>query len=402
MEESRAAARRTLARAGPLFLSRLLGRGLAALKGILLARALGPAGYGLLSAAAAAVGTAAPLFHSALDTASVREVARAPAGARLFLRRVLGAKLLLGLFFAGLLPWLGLAPPLTTALVALDSLFVAVGGVGIAWLAGREEASKVAGAELLRSLLWVVAAAATFLNGWGTGGAAGAQALASLAATALLLAGSRLLLAPSFAGLPSLFRAARPFYVSVLFTTVYLQADRLLLALLGSEEMLGHYAAAANLVASAAMVGGALSVATLPALFREREGGRGIVSYRVRAGLLGALPAVALLILLRDPIVRLLFGTGFRASALPLAILAPCLPLRLLAGAWGDFLTATDRQPLRNRAQALAALANVSANALLIPRYGAAGAAAAFLLSDALLAGAVHFLSKRRKGAAGD
>lgn len=399
MEIGRAAARRTLARAGPLLVARLVGRGLGAAKGVLLARALGPSGYGLLAGATALVGTFSPAYSSALDTPVLREAARAGEGARPLLRRTLGAKALLGGAALALLPWTGALPALLVALVAADSLVVALTGGFAAFLSGRERQGAAALGELLRSLLWTAAAAFALFRGLGCEGAAGAQAAASVVAGIALAAGCGVAASPAFAGLPGVLRAARPFLVSVLFTSIYQQADRLLLFWLGSEAELGHYAAAANLVAALTMLGGALSAASLPTLFRERERAFAIVAERVRLSVLLALPAALALAILREPVVATLFGDGFARAARPLGALAPCLVLRLVAGAYGDYLTALDRQGARNRAQALAALLNVALNAFLIPRWGAVGAAASFVLSDSALAVGCALAARPRRPA---
>ena len=95
--------------------------------------------------------------------------------------------------------------------------------------------------------------------------------------------------------------------------------------------------------------------------------------------LLLALPMAAGLTLTADRIILFLYGPQFSAAAAALIMLAWAEALLFLHLIMGFLLTAIDRQGLFTAATAAYAAANVAINLVLIPRYGAAGAAAAAL-----------------------
>jgi len=61
------------------------------------------------------------------------------------------------------------------------------------------------------------------------------------------------------------------------------------------------------------------------------------------------------------------------------------VPFRFVNNASGNALSALDQQPARTRGVFYAALFNLVANLVAIPRFGATGAAATTLLTDMLL-----------------
>ncbi|MHB1712638.1 MAG: hypothetical protein ACYCV7_14780, partial [Acidimicrobiales bacterium] len=103
--------------------------------------------------------------------------------------------------------------------------------------------------------------------------------------------------------------------------------------------------------------------------------------------------AVALVVV-AGPLVRILFGPQFGASAPVLEVLALVVPLRLVNSLLGTALTATDRQALRTRAVCAGAVLNLVANLALIPIFGYWGAVGSTLGTEAAL-GLLLFRSTR-------
>jgi O-antigen/teichoic acid export membrane protein len=102
---------------------------------------------------------------------------------------------------------------------------------------------------------------------------------------------------------------------------------------------------------------------------------------------------------LASPIIALLYGAAFNASADVLTILSAVLFFKSISYALAAILTAIDRQRDRVIVQAIVALTNVVANLLIVQSYGILGAASVYVLTEALLClGYAIFVFKESKG----
>jgi O-antigen/teichoic acid export membrane protein len=99
---------------------------------------------------------------------------------------------------------------------------------------------------------------------------------------------------------------------------------------------------------------------------------------------LGILISIAL-VTVSPWVVPLVFGERYRGVVGILMILAFCPPIRFLSTAMGSALVIDEHMRLRVYAMALATVVAVAANALLIPRFGAHGAAWATVASELVL-----------------
>jgi O-antigen/teichoic acid export membrane protein len=99
---------------------------------------------------------------------------------------------------------------------------------------------------------------------------------------------------------------------------------------------------------------------------------------------LGILISLALVVV-APWVVPLVFGERYRGVVGILMILAFCPPIRFLSTAMGSALVIDEHMRLRVYAMALATVVAVVANALLIPRFGAHGAAWATVTSELVL-----------------
>ncbi|MHC4549330.1 MAG: oligosaccharide flippase family protein [Planctomycetota bacterium] len=377
---------------GSLLGARVGAKALGAVTAILLARVLGPEGFGQLAAALAVVAFGTPLLQGAMDNAALRVLARRDPGAGRFLRSIVGAKLWVGLGLALVLPLLALpfAPPAVVAVLALNALLMSLVGVVQTWWVAREEQQRAAVAEVARALGWMAAAAAVYFAGGDVLGAVGTRACASALLMGVLLwaVARRADLRPSLTGQRLVLKDSTVFFASGLFFIVYQQADRLMLVRMAGDAAAGHYAAAATLVAVFYMMPGIFTTVFLPRMYRtagEPERLARWLDVRLGAGLCLAILIVPLLIGLRGPLLGALYGEGYAAAAPVLLWLGGTIFLRFVAVAYGDLLTAANRQWRRTGVQAAVAGLNIGLNLVLIPRWGAAGAAAATLACELVL-----------------
>lgn len=377
---------------GSLVGARVAGKALGAITAILLARVLGPAGFGELAAALAVVAFGTPLLQGAIDNATLRVLARREPGAAAFVRAVVGAKIWMGLVLVAALPLLALpfASPLVVAVLAVNALLMSLAGVVQTFWIAREQQSRAALAEGARAVGWMAAAAMVFAVGGGVLGAAATRAAVSavLMVALLWVVARRADLRPSFQGQAGVMRHATVFLASGLFFIVYQQADRLMLIRMAGAEAAGHYAAAASLAAVFYMMPGIFTTVFLPRMYKEAGEPDRMAKWldvRLGTGFLLAVAIVPVLIGLRGPLLQTLFGDGYTLAAPVLLWLGGTIFLRFVAVAYGDLLTATNRQWRRTGVQAGVAGLNIGLNFLLIPRWGAPGAAAATLVCELVL-----------------
>jgi O-antigen/teichoic acid export membrane protein len=389
---------------GSVLGARVLGRVLGALSGVLLARALGPADFGLFAGALAMVTLVTPLLQGALDNAALRALAAPHGGGDRLLRAMMGARVWLGVALTLLMALAGLAlsAPLVTALLAANAAAMSLEGAVQTWWVAREKQSRAALADVVRSLLWLGAAAAVYVTGTGTVAAAATRAMA----TTLLVVATFWAVRREVDWRPTLdhqrevLRQSLVWLASGIFFAIYQQADRLMLVWMSGETEAGHYAAAANLVMVFYMVPGIFTSVLLPRMYRQagdlgRQGR--MLELRLGSGILLAMLIVPLLIGLRRELLGFLYGASYASAAPVLAWLGGTILLRFLSVAYGDLITVAHSQRLRTIAQGAAALANVVLNLVFIPRWGGAGAAAATLCSEGLLL-ACYVLAVRRMG----
>lgn len=174
---------------------------------------------------------------------------------------------------------------------------------------------------------------------------------------------------------------------AVLILQLGLRADQLLLGHLAGPQALGWYASAYKFVEQIGMLAMMLNGILLPALSRRGEAEtRALLQSIYFATLVASLLAAAVLGGAAGLIVDTAYGPAFAPAGEVLAILALAIPgiTLSLTGTLYYSLTGADAQ-LMLRAAAGLAIA-LAASLLLIPRYGAVGAAWAVVISQTLLA----------------
>lgn len=189
--------------------------------------------------------------------------------------------------------------------------------------------------------------------------------------------------------------AGAPYFLFVVFSTVYYRVDTILLSRMAPAEVMGWYGAAHRLFESLNFPY-ILSVAVYPVLTRLREADetthRRTLLKSLELVIMGGGAVTAVIIALADPIVAFLFGReGFAPTVLLLQILVAGLIFLYVDMILGTALLASDRQ----RSQALVSLSAIpftaGLNLLLIPWFqrahgnGAIGSAIAIGCTEVLL-----------------
>jgi O-antigen/teichoic acid export membrane protein len=165
--------------------------------------------------------------------------------------------------------------------------------------------------------------------------------------------------------------------------------DILMLGLFRSAEEVGVYRVAVSIATLVAFGLQAVTMVVAPhfaRLYSQNDMARlqRLVTLSARAILAVALPVVLVLVLFGGPLLRLIFGEEYSDGYTPMAILAGGQLVNAAMGSVGGLLNMTGHERETARGVAIAAAANVVLNLLLIPPFGLNGAALATALSMTL------------------
>ncbi len=364
---------------------------------VLVVRSLGPAAYGELSYVLAVAGLLAPLAQFGVSSLVARALLESPRDEAAVLKaalvlRLAGCAVALAI---GLVWWAGFEKNPADRwieLVLLAARFATAFQVVEFWFQVRYRAAALVpwrtGIAVVTSLAKIIVAVKTrdaVLVAWIFALEFVLQGAASI--VALRRAGGFWLKPGRAPEWTRWFAARTPWLLaSGIAEAIYLRIDIVFLERLRGAEETGLYAVAARLSEVWYMVPVALVGAVFPAVWSRRSDARAY--QRSLQGSLDALCALALGLavvvqLAGGPLVGLLFGAQFAGST-------PVLQIHIWAGLFvfmramlNRWLTAEDLLGFALFTQVAGALANVVLNLVLIPRYGAVGAAIATVVSYA-------------------
>jgi O-antigen/teichoic acid export membrane protein len=177
--------------------------------------------------------------------------------------------------------------------------------------------------------------------------------------------------------------------VAVLLVAL-VKIDQTLLSFLSDDENreVGFYGAAFRLTEATWFIGWAISAAMLPWFAAHREGPDALASgfelgTKVTAAVL--VPIGLTFVLFAEPLIDLFYGSGYEAAVDPLRYLGAMLVFVGINDLAAVLLIARDRPLAFARVIAVVLVVNVAVNFVVIPAYGATGAAAVAAASGFLL-----------------
>jgi O-antigen/teichoic acid export membrane protein len=182
-----------------------------------------------------------------------------------------------------------------------------------------------------------------------------------------------------------LLRFSAPLVLVIILTQLLFWTDILMLGLLREAREVGIYSAAVRIAFAANMIVAAANqifAPTISHLYHQGDLPHLEVLFKTVSKwvFLATLPVVMILLLLSDEILRL-FGPTFVAANTALVILALTQLVDASTGASTFMLTMSGRLKLMVFNTGTAFVLNVALNALLVPRFGIEGAAAATFLA---------------------
>jgi O-antigen/teichoic acid export membrane protein len=193
---------------------------------------------------------------------------------------------------------------------------------------------------------------------------------------------------PTFTEVRSFLSECLPFNLNGFFGSIYLSADVLLLGLFKEDREVGVYRGAVMLISLFPIIAETFTAGLYPRMAQALNNPAQVqaeLGFASRILLVISLPAAIGGILTAEPLLVFLGGPEFSASALPFMVMAPLLPLRFLNNGFSMTLSALNRQEARTRGVFYAALLNIGLNLLILPFYGALGAACTTLATEIFL-----------------
>ena len=387
-----------------------LGAGLMTL---LLPRYLGDVNLGKLTFAFALTSLTGLLADLGVTMYLTREVARDPSSANRLTMNLMVMRVPLSLALAAVTMVIARVSGYdnnTRELVDILSLGIVVmslSSVVNGTLQGLQQMRTIAITSVLTKVGYAVCASALLVVGAG----ALAVSIAWVCVGALALVYSAIVLARrvhltptiSLTAWRSLALAGMPFFVWQAALLVYGQIDTVLLSFLTTDAVVGWYSVAYRIVMIPVFIPTIVVTVLFPALSAATNDHRTFASIARRGVHVIALvstPMALGIMLLPDKIIRLLgYPINFDNSVIPLAFLAPHLPLAAIDVMIGTVLNARDRQRQWAMTGVAAAILNPLLNLVAIPYAqahwgnGAIGAAAITTLTEIfMLVGGLRLL----------
>jgi O-antigen/teichoic acid export membrane protein len=362
---------------------------------VTMARQLGAHGFGEFQFALALTGALVFLAGFGTDNLITREVARDRSRAGRLLAdaaavKVAGGILMLGV--AAVIVNLGDSTAEGRAavyVVGVGSLCEVVTKSWHAVFQGYERLELVSATLVVQRLVTAAVGIAVLLAGGGVVAAAVVYAAGALLSVAVAEGLLRRLGVHRGGLVPArwlpLVRAGIPIGLISLLMILLLRVDITMLSFLADTATVGIFGVAYRLVEATQFIPAAMAVAMLPWLARATAAGHG---YRLGLKAVTAvlLPLGLVFVLFAKPIVEILYGHAFDRSVLPLQLLGMITLLYGLNAFSSASLIARDRPLAYAALIGPVIVLDIALNFVLIPRYGADGAAFDALLASALLA----------------
>lgn len=383
--------------AGWIIAGKVANKLLAFVVGVFAARYLGPGNYGLINYAAAYATFFASLCTLGINSILVKNFVDYPEqegetiGTTLLLRAV--SSLFSALAIVGIVSVVDKGEPLTVAVVALYSigLIFQVFDTLNYWFQSRLQSKYSAIAELVSYAAMSAYKIILLALGKSVEWFAVASALDYIVlAVFLLIAYFRsggVRFCCSLKKARELLQSSYSFIIAGLMVSVYACTDKLMLKQMLGADAVGHYSLASTVSVSWAFLLSAVIDSLYPEIvqsfrkdrLRYERKNRQLYAIVIYASLFVS----ALICLIAKPFVVTLYGEKYLAAVMPLRIVVWYTAFSYLGVARNAWMVCENQQKYLKYLYISAAALNVVLNLALIPLWGASGAAAASLITQA-------------------
>jgi len=196
-----------------------------------------------------------------------------------------------------------------------------------------------------------------------------------------------------------IFKIAIPFALAAIFSRVYGYIDSILLSKLAGDEVVGWYSIPYKVAYAFQFIPLALVAALYPRFseyfVHDKEKLHYVFHQGIKYLLLISLPIVVGISILAQDIVIGVFTTEYLNSILPLQILMVGIVFGFLNMHFGALLNACNRQVSQTTLVGIVMIINIILNIILIPKFGAVGAAIAAVGGNVVLSLLTIFIIPR-------
>lgn len=183
-----------------------------------------------------------------------------------------------------------------------------------------------------------------------------------------------------------ILKSAVPVIFLELSGVFFMNMDVLMLGWWRGAEEVGWYAGGQRIVQLLYMIPAILGTSIFPVIsqlaYKNKEKEKNIIEKTIKLSLLVALPISMGGAILAKPLINLVYGTGYEPGALSFSILIFTIIPVFIGAIVGRIVYAYDKQKDTIKNIALGSAINVALNALLIPKWGIAGAATATIVAN--------------------
>lgn len=395
-----------------LTMGEVVNKGIMFLVTILLIRYLSPKEFGHFNIANSLAVTVGMVLDFGLSIMVTRDLAGNLKEAPKYLSNVLSLKLILGLlylliiiaifFFAGFKQyeqWL-LVLLFLAILVWLQDLI----GLFAALFMAEEKMQKLLYVQMVHYGGMAISALVVIYFHLRLGGLVTGYVLAgsigTLLAFMLVSMGKvRLSLELDLPFIIRLLKRSLPLFGAIAMTTIYTNADTLIIGRMLGPEAVGFYQGAYKFLfvfQSANLI----NTAFFPQLSIYVKSGNHLALRRLHRGIMFftlfiLLPAALLAILFAKPIITLIYGEKMFPAIEPMRFLIAAGVVYFLRVYVGNILIAQDRQKLMFAAVGVGLLFNIFLNVFLIPVYGFVTGGVALALSEIIICGLMWIYTQR-------
>jgi O-antigen/teichoic acid export membrane protein len=366
---------------------------------LMLARGLGPSGRGTIAFITVTAMVLAQVAGVGVEEATTVYAAQRPdwRGAllsNLVLFMVASSLLAAGLACAALTILGDSGPagigPTELAILAAGTLVSALVETGAAFLLGCGRIRRLAFITATASWVYPLLLAAIWLSAGLTVTRAALAWVATEALRALRLLGHSargiVIVRPNLGLLGAEIHFGVRAWVGSCARFLNFRIDQILMGLLATEAALGIYAVAVNASEVLLYLPAATATALLPAAARSDAGQRGLQTLQAfRSAALVTTGAVVVAAILGPLLLPVVFGTAFEDSVEPFLWLLPGALGFAATAVFSNALIASTSPGLSSIGPVVSMVVGIALDLVLIPRFGATGAAAA--ASTAFLAG---------------
>jgi len=193
-----------------------------------------------------------------------------------------------------------------------------------------------------------------------------------------------------------LLKKSFPLFVPTFMSQINIPAALLIVVTFGSLPEAGYFSAASKVIVVSAVIPNLLWSSFYPVLARsagvDSTENRSLVTRLYRyAVVVGMTPAFFGLMFSR-PIVEILFGSAYEGAVVPFQLFSVVASLQFMSVVFTRILPALGKESAFSRLVLSGSVLQIVACLILVPRFGAAGAAWSFIVSETCIAAAALVL----------